>query len=578
MPISSAADRLGLLPPLRMRWPSQSGEVFLLAGLCLYVLVVGVMPLGRLLIEALRPGEDGQAFGILFDVWQSRAAPRALGNTMIASVGATMVSLLIGGLGAAVLHLTDIRGRTALGFLLLLPMLIPPQISALAWIELTGPSSPLLRLAGLAPPPGTTNPLYSMGGIIWVMGLEHAPLVMLATLTSLRALPRDLVEAASVSGARRTAILWRIVLPLARPGLLAGGALAFVAAIGNFGVPALLGIPGRVTVLTTLIYQRLTGFGPSALAQVASLSLVLVLLAAAGLLLRWLLLRRTSYLDRTGQPLDPFALGRFRLPMECVVWLLVLLISVLPLLALIASALVPALGVRLSVATLSLDNFGFLFSNAALRRAFTNSFLLAGAAALISALASFILGYLTTVRRNALARLLDLLADAPYAVPGTVLALGVIMVFLPPLPVFGVSLYGTAWIILVAYLARFLPLALRPVAASYATMDPALDEAGQILGARVPRRLVQLSLPSVLPATIAGALLVFMSAFNELTLSALLWSTGTETLGVMVFFLQYEGNSPAASALATVVVAVTLAVALLLEVTARRFAPSASLL
>ena len=177
-----------------------------------------------------------------------------------------------------------------------------------------------------------------------------------------------------------------------------------------------------------------------------------------------------------------------------------------------------------------------------------------------------------------LARVLDVFADAPYAVPGTVLALGVIMVFLPPLPVLGVSIYGSAWILLLAYLARFLPLALRPVASSYATIDPALDEAGQILGARVPQRLLRLSLPAVLPAASAGALLVFMTAFNELTLSALLWSTGTETLGVMVFFLQYEGNSPAASALATIVVAVTLTVALLLQSVARRFAPDAALL
>lgn len=117
----------------------------------------------------------------------------------------------------------------------------------------------------------------------------------------------------------------------------------------------------------------------------------------------------------------------------------------------------------------------------------------------------------------------------------------------------------------------------RPVAATLETLEPGLDEAGRVVGAKAPRRIWSVITPLVLPSALAGAMLVFMTAFNELTLSALLWSTGTETLGVMVFFLQYEGNSPAASALATLVVALTLSLSLGLDALLRRFAPSASL-
>jgi len=166
-----------------------------------------------------------------------------------------------------------------------------------------------------------------------------------------------------------------------------------------------------------------------------------------------------------------------------------------------------------------------------------------------------------TLRRNPLAQALDLLADAPYAVPGTVLAIAIILVFLPPLPVLGISLYGTIAIILVAYLARFLALALRPTMAGMELVNRNLDEAAQVAGAGIFRRLGSIILPVVAPSAAAGALLIFMTAFNELTVSALLWSTGRETLGVVVFFLHYEGNSPAAAAVATISVAVTLGLA-----------------
>jgi len=553
----------------RFRFP---GEQLLLAGLFVYVAVLVVLPLARLLVEGLAPGADGEVLGVLREAWQGRSLSRALSNTLAVAGGATAISVVLGTGMALLLRLTDLRGRAMLIFLLLLPMLIPPQISALAWIGLGGPSSPILGLLGLAPPPGTTNPLYSLGGIIWVMGIEHSPLVLLAVAAGLNGLPRDLAEAGRIVGARPPRIVFSIVIPIIRPSVVAGAALAFVSSIGNFGVPALLGIPGRVTVLTTLIYQRLSGFGTSVLGEVAAISFILVGLALAGLMIR-ALVQRGSSVDRTGPAAPPFRLGPLRLPVEIVTWTLVLGLSVLPLVSLFASALVPAIGVRLNWETLSLVNFDSVLASPGVRRAFVNSVLLAGAAALICSVVAIPLAYFSVIRRNRLARLFDLLADAPYAVPGTVVALGIIIVFLRPLPLVGFSIYGTFAIILVAYLARFLLLALRPVAAAFETVDPALEEAARIVGTGPVRRLVRIMAPIALPSALAGGLLIFMSALNELTLSALLWSTGRETLGVMVFFLQNEGNSPAAAALATLVTGLVLAIAAMVDLVGRRFAP-----
>lgn len=556
-----------LRAPLGAPLGAPSGETLMLAGVALYLGVFTLWPLGRLLVEALGPNAAGETLGILRDQWESRSTSRALWNTLEAGSLATLVSVVLGGSMAFVVALTNVRAKTALTFALLLPLLVPSQITALAWIELIGPSSPILRPLGLASPPGTTNPLYSLWGIVLVMGVEHAALVFLAVRAGLRAMPRDLVEAARISGARPLVATARIVVPLAMPSLVAGAALAFVSAIGNFGVPALLGIPGRYTMLTTLIYQRLNGFGPSVLGEVAAIALILILIAVAGLALRALVASRmNARVERASAMLRPFPLGRARLPVEAAVWSVLVFVSFLPLLALLASSLTPAVGVRLSLETLTLDNYRFaVFGQEMTRRAFANSFLLAGATALVAGLVAVPLAYLAVMRRMKAARGLDLVADTPYAIPGTVLAIGAILVFLPPLPVIGVSVYNSLWIILFAYFARFLTLALRPVTASLETIEPALDEAARIAGARAFRRLFAIILPVAAPAAVAGGLLIFMTAFNELTVSALLWSSGAETLGVVVFFLQYEGNSPAAAALATATVAVTLVLALILD-------------
>jgi len=173
--------------------------------------------------------------------------------------------------------------------------------------------------------------------------------------------------------------------------------------------------------------------------------------------------------------------------------------------------------------------------------------------------------HLAQLRRGRLARIVDALADAPFVVPGTVLALAYILVFLRPLPFVGVSIYGTAAILLLAYLARFLPLALRPVGAAARGLDPALDEAAQVLGAGTGPRLLRIAAPLLAPAAVAGGVLVFLTAFNELTVSALLWSSGVETVGVMVFSLQSEGNSPEAAALSVASILLVAALALLLD-------------
>jgi iron(III) transport system permease protein len=557
------AHLAGARSPATFRLRPSGGETFLIAAIAIYIAVFAVWPLARLFYEALLPGPGGAMLGVLLGQWRAPATQVALLNTIESGVLATLVSVAIGVVVALLLTLTDVRGKAALTFVALLPLLVPSQVTALAWIEFTGAASPILAPLGLAPAPGTTNPIYSKWGIVLVMGIEHSTLVFLAVRAGLRNLPRDLVEAARLGGAHPLRVTRSVILPLAFPAILAGAALAFVTSIGNFGIPALLGIPGRYSVLTTLIYQRLQGFGPRVLGEVAALALLLAALAMVGLVLRALLVRGGRFAtEGSSAQLEPFRLGRGRILVEAPVWIVLVSIAILPLLALLAGSLSPALGVPLRFDTATLENYRFaLVQQGATLRAFRNSFVLALATAAVSAAIAVPLAYLVTLRQHPLARALDIIADAPYAVPGTVLAIAVILVFLPPLPYLGISLYSTLGIILVAYLARFLALALRPTMAGMERVNKNLDEAAQIAGASVLTRLRAIIVPVVAPSAAAGALLIFITAFNELTVSALLWSTGSETLGVVVFALHYEGNSPAAAAVATISVVVTLALA-----------------
>ncbi|MCB1742976.1 MAG: iron ABC transporter permease, partial [Gammaproteobacteria bacterium] len=517
---------------------------------------MSVWPVGRLLLEGIAP-HGALDSAVLLEVLGTPSTWNALWRSVLTAAGGTLVALAIGVPFAALVALSDIRAKPALVFCFMIPLMIPPQITALSWIQLFGPSSALLKTLGLAPPLGTPHPLYSPQGIMLLLGVQHAPLVFLALRASLRSLPRELVEAARSSGATHRHVVSHIVLPLMRPALIAGGALAFVSGLGNFGIPAMLGIPISYATMPVLIYQRLSGFGPAVISEVAVLSLLIALVAALGIVLQSKMTASRDYRigGASALPLR-LTLGRWRVATELCCWLVIILILVVPLLALLATSLVPAYGVVLTSDTATLEAYReVLLRQPSTTRAFGNSFTLALMAAVVLMAIALPLGYLLTRKRSRTTRALATLAEIPYALPGVVLAIACILIFIKPLPVLGFALYGTLWIIFFAYLARFLALALRPVMAGFEQLDPHLEEAAQISGAGFLFRFRTIIVPSIGPVAAAGAILVFMTAFNELTVSALLWSSGTETLGVLVYNLDDGGYTSLATALAIVAVA-----------------------
>ncbi|WP_372003748.1 ABC transporter permease subunit [Tistrella mobilis] len=515
-------------------------------------LLLAGLPLGFLAVEAVA---GGLGLGLLGD---GRVLQAGL-NTLVTAIASTAIALALGGGAALLAGLTDLPGRRAFAALALLPMLIPSQIAALAWGRAFDPAGPLARASGLGG--FGPNPLESAWGVWLVMGVEHMPIAFLAVIGAVTRIPAEPAEAARVAGAGPSAALAVAARPLVAPALAAATALSLVSAAGNFGVPALLGIPGDYPVLATLIYQRLSGFGPAALGEAAALAGLLGLGTLGLLRLQSLMAGRAARVADGGRLVPRLPLGARRRQLAIPAWMLMIALSLLPLTALIAASLVPAPGVPLTPATASLDGYRAALD---LRHGAGGALLTSAWLALVTALIAMAVALplgLLAARGAPGARLAAGGFDLALALPGTVFAIGVILAFLPPLPGIGLTLYGTPAILLAAYLGRFPGLVLAPVRAAAERLDPAPEQAARLAGAGFLARIRVGAWPALAGPAAGGGLLVLLTAFNELTLSALLWSRGAETVGVAIYARQAEGDSAGAAALSVIALAAALGLA-----------------
>jgi iron(III) transport system permease protein len=553
---------------------SQHSEKTTLFLLLLGITAICGVPLALLFKVGLTT--DG-AFtpGPLWEALQSRSVLRALWHSLESSALSALAATLLGTGLALIIGLTDVRAKGLLVFLILLPMMIPPHVTAIAWIQALGPASPVLRWLNIAPEIGSVHPLYSREGLVLLLTLQHSPLVFLLVRAALRSFPRELSDAARVSGARAPRMLVKITLPLLAPALMAGFALSFVAALGNFGINALIGIPARYTTLPVLVWRRLASFGPDVLPNVAVISVILALVAFAAIALQSVLQKRMRS-ALLGLPQAPLAisLGRRRNLVEAVLWMFIGSVLLLPAASLAATSLVKTYGVDLSAETLTLRNFAeVLWRQSVTLRAFANSTGIGALSALVIAALSILLGYFLVSRKalhNRLAGLAATQADIAFAVPGLIMSIAFILALIRPLPLLNVSLYGTLWIILIAYVACFLAVGLKPVAAAFTQMDMSLEDAARVSGAGFLRRMRFIFAPLVAPSAASGAILVFLTAYNEVTVSALLWSTGSETIGTTIFNYEDGGYTTLAAAMSVVVVAATIAIMIAMNMLAKR--------
>ena len=475
---------------------------------------------------------------------------RALLNSVWISCATAAMCMVLGTLLAFLVIRTDLPGKKILRTLLVLPYALPSFFAAIAWIQLLGPQGYLARLVlqvfGFATVPWN---IYSAGGIVFVLTVHYFILVFITVAGALERMDASLEEAARASGANTYQIMCEITLPLVLPAIMAGGLLAFIGALANFGIPALLGMRARFFVLTTSIYYALAipDFGLA-----TALSSMLVLVALVTMALQFGIQRGESrFAVISGKAVHPseLKLRSIRYPLFFLTSAMVIFISILPILSMVLTALMRYWGAPISAANLTLSNFDYVIKFETAQRAIMNSLFLGAVSATAAMFVGTIISYLHVKARLRGSRVLDFLATIPYAVPHTVIAIAMILAWARP----PVSLYGTLWIILVAYLAVYLPFAVRTTNSTLQQVHDSLEEAAKASGARLFPRLRDIILPLARPGMIAGWILVFMPALRELTVSILLYAYHTETIGVVVYNLQDAGYREIAAALASIV-------------------------
>ncbi|MEO7937237.1 MAG: iron ABC transporter permease [Burkholderiaceae bacterium] len=555
----------------RSGFRNRSEQVATVACL-LFLLLFALLPVARLVVE-LVVGLFGAQRAAMLTALQSSATLTATWHSIEVGLVGALIASVYGLVVASLVTLTNVRFRNWIVYAFVVQAMLPPQVVALAWLQIWGPLRDLLQAAGWENAASIGNPFQGRGGIMLLLGVHYAPLVFLTVRAGLLNLPAEVIEAARVSGARPAVVLTRVIWPLVTPALAAGAALAFVSAIGNFGIPAFLGIPANYLVLPTLIYRELSGFGSSAIPNATMLSLIVSVLAGLGILLQHRFANKGHFKVTPSRLVGPpFLLQRARPWVEGLLLGLLLMLLLMPMLALVAKSLRSAPGVPLTWSSVTLEHYVYVLKdNDATVRAFVNSIGMSVTAAVVLSCVALVMAYLMEYRRTPWLTRLDYLIEVPYVLPGVVLSIAMILLYLKP--VMGISLYNTIGIIFLAYLARFLAIQLRPIISGFQQLPVEMLEAAEVFGAPFLRRLRTIVIPLLLPSVTAGAMLVVLLALNELTISALLWSSGSETLGVAVFNLEQGGESAAAAAIGIVSVVVANLIMLLASIAGRRLPP-----
>lgn len=498
-----------------------------------------LLPIGAI----LRLAGDGRHLGVLLqgDVLE------AAGNSFVSATVSGLLSVVVGTAFALLLDRTDLPGRTALRLLALSPMLMPPFVGAIAWLGILGPTSPL-NLWWRERFGGPLWSLYGGDGVIMLLTVHSYPIAMLIVSAALRRIPSDLEQAARIGGAGPLRAVGAITLPLLRPALLSSFILIAVGNLADFGIPSIVGLPERYVTLSTLVYRYLqSGTVDEPLAVVATIGVVLLVIAVLALVADALIGRRGWELDASNAVIERVPLGALCVPASIGMWIVVLAITMLPLAALLVQTLLRAPGVPLLWENLTLDNLGKALSSQTALTGAANSVMLAGLAAIVCGVLGLGIGVVLARTRSRAARGLGAVATAPTAIPGIVIAVAW-LVLAPSL-----GLFNTPWLILVAYITSFTALVVQAVAAPLSATPAVAEEAARISGAGRLRALLDISCRMALPAAVSGAVIVAVTAVRELTLSVLLLSPGSQTLGVAIFNFQQAGAFNTASAWSLIV-------------------------
>jgi iron(III) transport system permease protein len=493
----------------------------------------------------------------------------ALVNTALLAIGVGLLGIVIGVPVAWATARTDVPLRNVFHALVGLAYILPPYLTSVAYIILLGPNAGYLnRLIASTGIHGSSINIFSAAGVTFVIAMHVYAIPYFLTYGALKSVDPSLEESARMLGAGRWTMLRRITLPLVAPAITGGALLAAINSMALFGPQAFLGLPAQIVYLPTRIYGALSGYPPR-YADASALSIVLVLVTVIGLSVQRRYLGHRSFVTVGGRGVRSarHALGALRWPLALVLLVVVALSSIAPLAVLVAAAFSKVWTEPLTLDNVTLANFvAALADNQIAARGVFNSFRLAIAAATLAMLIGLAIAYLDLRTQLRGRRLLDYLAILPLGLPGTVLAVALLQAFIR----FPVPIYGTIWILLIAYVARSMPIAVRGANGALRQVDVSLEEAARVAGASWLTTVRRILLPIARSNLMLAWLLVFIPALGELSATILLYTNGTETISVAIFRLSDLGQLEVVAALSTVLIVVILVATLVTQWLAAR--------
>ena len=525
-----------------------NSQALILIGAILFVLYLAGVPLVMLLYGSIRSapiGEPGAAYTLqnYVKAYFDKEFYFLLLNSIYYGIGTCTLTFLIGTFLAWVSERTNTPFKKLFVVMSLIPFIIPGILSTIAWILLLSPKIGLINIVvkgvlGLETAPFN---IYSMWGMIWAEAIHLYPLVFLLMSAAFRNMDTSLEEAAQTAGSSTFATFWRITLPLMRPAMFSVMLINFIRGIEAFEVPALIGVPAKISVFTTKIFLAIHQF-PSDFGLAGAYAVTLLVISTTGVLIYGRITRgEERYATVTGKGYRPrvIDLGVCKYATLAVSFAIFFLAVILPVFVLLWSSFIPYYGVpsRELMDKMTWANYHYILNYPLALTAFKNSFYLSVGSATLVMLLTSIIAWITVKTKLPGRALLDNMTFIPIAMPGIVLGVSLIWVYLTlPIPI-----YGTIWVLLLAYITKFMPYGIRAASASMIQINKELEEASLTAGGTWFQTFRKVILPLLMPGFTAGWIYISIIALRELSTSILLYSYNSTVLSIMAFDL-WEGG------------------------------------
>ena len=531
-------------------------------GCSAFVLYLAGIPLIMLVYGSFRSapiGEPGATYTIqnFITAYVDKEFYLLFWNSLKFAIGTCLMTFAIGTYLAWVSERTNTPMRKLFVVMSLIPFIIPGILSTIAWIFLLSPRIGLINrslqlMFGMAEPPFN---VYSMGGMVWAEGIHLYPLVFLLMSAAFRNMDTSLEEASLTAGSSTFQTFRRITLPLMRPAMFSVTLIVFVRAIEAFEVPALIGVPARISVFTTKIFLAIHQF-PSDFGLAGSYAVTLLAISTTGVLLYSRITKKEErYATVTGKGYRPrvIDLGPWKYVTCASVFFIFILAVILPVFVLLWSSFIPYYGIPSQelIAKMTWDNYKYIINYPLAVTALKNSFFLSAGSATLIMLLTSVIAWITIKSQVRGKAFLDTMTFIPIAMPGIVLGVSLIWVYLtiPNLVRDYISLraseainiYGTIWVLLLAYITKFMPYGIRAASASMIQINKELEEASFASGGTWMQTFRKVILPLLMPGFTAGWIYISIIALRELSTSILLYSYNSTVLSIMVFDL-WEGG------------------------------------